>query len=76
MKICLLNTNWLKYIQNPYFDFTLIQNVSHSTSHKKTPSFRLYLRELKKNLPNTFIYESIFINTQIFNLIKYYLNGH
>ena len=62
----------------------IIKNVSSSTTHKKTPSFRLYvftslrpsLREFKKILPNTFIYESILIeiymntnimNTQIFH---------
>jgi hypothetical protein len=59
-------------------------NVSSSTSHKKTPSLRLSLWEFKKSLHNTFIYESILIkiyvnaniiNTQIFNLIKYDLNG-
>ena len=44
----------------------LIKNVSSSTSHKKTLSFRLSLREFKKILPNTFIYESI--------LIKIYMN--
>ena len=32
--------------------------LSSSTSHKKTPSLRLFLREFKKILPNTFIYES------------------
>ena len=63
-----------------------IKNVSSCTSLKKTPSFRLSLREYKKILPNTFIYESILIkkidmnanimNTKIFNLIKYDLNGH
>ena len=65
----------------------IIKNVSSSTSYKNTPSFRLSLRELKKILPNTFIYESILIikkkyinannmNTQIFNSIEYDLNGH
>ena len=48
-------------------------------------SFRLSLQELKKILPNTFIYKSILINiymnanimnTQISYLIKYDLNGH
>ena len=60
-------------------------NVSYSTSHKKTPSFRLSLREFKKIVPNTFIYESILINiymnakimnTQKVHFIKYELNGH
>ena len=50
----------------------VIKNVNSSSSHKKTPS----LREFKKILPNTFIYESILIkiymntnimNTQIFH---------
>ena len=67
----------------------IIKNVSSSTSHKKTPSFRLYVfpsfREFKKILPNTFIYESILIkiymstniiNTQIFHLKKYDLKGN
>ena len=48
-------------------------------------SFRLSLREFKNILPNTFINESILIkiyinaniiNTKIFHLIKYDLNGH
>ena len=65
--------------------FFLIKNVSSSTSHKKTLSLRLSLREFKKILPNTFIYESILIiiymntnimNTQIFHLKKYDLKGH
>ena len=51
----------------------------------KTPSFCLSLREFKKILPNTFIYESILINiymntnimnTQIFYFNKYDLKGH
>ena len=67
----------------------IIKNVSSSTTHKKTPSLRLYVftsfREFKKILPNTFIYESILmkiymntniINTQIFYLNKYDLKGH
>ena len=70
-----------------------MKNVSSSTTHKETPSFRLYvfpsfrhsLREFKKILSNTFIYESILIknymnsnimNTQIFNFNKYDLKGH
>ena len=72
--------------------YGFIKNVSSSTTHKKTPSFRLYVftvftsfREFKKILPNTFIYESILIkiymntniiNTQIFHLNKYDLKGH
>ena len=60
----------------------IFKNVSSSTSHKKTPSFRLYvfpslrpyvfpslrpsLRDFKKILPDIFIYESI--------LIKIYMN--
>ena len=60
---------------------TIIKNVSSSTTHKKTPSFR----DFKKILPNTFIYKSILIkiymntkiiNTQIFYLNKYDLKGH
>ena len=59
--------------------YIIIKNVSSSTTHKKTPSFRLYVfsslrlyvfaslrlsfREFKKILPNTFIYESIFFFT-------------
>ena len=48
-------------------------------------SFRLSLRDFKKLLPNTFIYELILIkiymktiimNTQIFNFDKYDLKGH
>ena len=48
-------------------------------------SVRVFFQEFKKNFHNTFIYESILIknyinansmNTQIFNLIKYDLNGH
>ena len=67
----------------------IIKNVSSSTSHKKTPALRLYIRlyvrEFKKILPNTLIYESILINiymntnimnTQIFHLKKYDLKGH
>ena len=59
--------------------------LSSFTSHKKNPSLRLSLREFKKILPNKFIYESIstkiymnanIIKIQIFNLIKYDLNGH
>ena len=51
------------------------KKVSSSKSHKKTSS----LWELKKSLPNTFIYESILMNiyvnanimnTQIFHFIK------
>ena len=54
----------------------IIKNVSSSTTHKKTPSLRHSLREFKKILPKTFIYESILIkiymntnimNTQIFH---------
>jgi hypothetical protein len=64
------------------------KNVSSSTSHKKNfvfTSFRPSLREFKKILSNTFIYESILIknlyeyqimNTQIFHLKKYDLIGH
>ena len=57
----------------------LIKNVSSYTSHKKTLSFRLSLREFKKILPKTFIYESILIkiyintiimNTQLFHFIS------
>ena len=60
----------------------IIKNVSSSTSHKKP---RLYVRELKKIRPNTFIYELIFIkihmntnimNTQIFHVKNYDLKGH
>ena len=63
--------------------FPIIKNVSSSTFHKK--KLRLSLREFKKILPNTYIYESILITiymnanimtTQIFNLIKYVLRGH
>ena len=69
-------------------NFCLIKNLSSSTYHKKYsvfrslrhhvfPSFRLSLLEFKKNLPNTFIYESIlmkiYANT---NIIKYDLKGH
>ena len=63
----------------------IIKNVSSSTTHKKTPSLRLSVRDFKKILPNTFIYESILIkiymntniiNTQIFYLNKYDLKGH
>ena len=48
-------------------------------------SFHLSLREFKKILPNTFIYELILIkmymnanilNIHIFHLFKYDLNGH
>ena len=67
---------------------TLIKNVSSSTSHKRNfvfTSFRLSLREFRKIISNTCIYESILIkiymnanimHTQIFNLIKNDLNGH
>ena len=63
----------------------LFKNVSSSTSHKKTPSLRLYVREFKKILPNTFIYKSILIkfymntsimNAQIIHLKKYDLKGY
>ena len=64
-----------------------IKNVSSFTSHKKLRlyAFTSVLRDLKKILPNTIIYESILLeiymnanimNTQKFNLIKYDLNGH
>ena len=62
----------------------LVKNVSSSTSHKRNSSFTSF-REIKKILPNTFIYNSILIkiymntnimNTQIFCLIKYDLNGN
>ena len=65
--------------------FILFKNVSSSTSHKKNPSFRLSLREFKKILPSTFIYELILIkmymntnimNTQIFNSYKHDLKDH
>ena len=71
-----------------YIKIHIFKNVSSSTTHKKTPSLRLYVftsfREFKKILPNTFIYESIllkiymntFMNTQIFYLNKYDLKGH
>jgi hypothetical protein len=68
-----------------YSLYLFIKNVSSSTTHKKTPSFRLSFRDFKKILPNTFIYESIFIknymntnimNTQIFHFKKYDLKGH
>ena len=78
---------------SPFAEVNIIKNVSSSTSHKKTPflrpyvfpSFRLSLRDFKKILPNTFIYESILIkiymntnvmNTQIFYFYKYDLKGH
>ena len=58
----------------------IIKNVSSSTSHKKNPSLRLSLREFKKILPSTFIYQPILIkkncmnanimNSQIFNLFS------
>ena len=69
--------------------YEFIKNVNSSTTHKKTPSLRLYVfpsfRELKKSFPNIFIYESILIKiymytnimiTQIFYLKKYDLKGH
>ena len=63
--------------------FYSIKNVSSSTSNKKTPSFRLSLREFMKILHNNFIYEPILItnanimNGQILHLIKYNLiKGH
>ena len=63
----------------------IIKNVSSSTSHKKLRlsvfmSFRLSLREFKKILPNTFIYESILIeiymNTKLMNTQIFYLNKY
>ena len=42
------------------WDFKIIKNVSSSTSHKKTPSFRLSFREFKKILPNTFIDKNLY----------------
>ena len=65
---------YIKEYKNYYFP--IIKNVSSSTSHKKTPSYRLYvfpsfrlsLREFKKILPNIFIYYSIFI--------KIYMNAN
>ena len=61
-----------------------IKKVGSSTTQKNTSSLRLYgfpsLREFKKILPCTFIYEPILIQkniiadiitTQIFDLIKY-----
>ena len=36
---------------------SIIKNVSSSTSHQKNPSLSLSLRELKKSIPDTFIYE-------------------
>jgi hypothetical protein len=48
-------------LQNMFDEQCIIKNASSSTSHKKTPSLRLSLREIKKILPNTFIYESILI---------------
>ena len=62
-----------------------IKNVSSSTSHFVFTSLRLSLREFKKILSDIFIYISILIksymianimNMQIFNLIKYDLNGN
>ena len=71
---------------------TVIKNVSSSTTHKKTPSLRLYVfpslrlyvftsfREFKKILPNTFIYESIlmkiYMNTNIINTQIFHLNKY
>ena len=46
----------------------VIKNVSSSTSHKKNSvftSFCLSLREFKKILPKTFIYELIMIKNYI-----------
>ena len=70
----LYNVNCTNHCIMLYF----IKNVSSSTSHKKNSvftSFRLSLREFKKILPNTFIYESILIkiymNTNIMNTKKY-----
>ena len=67
--------------QNIFF-----KNINSSTSHKKkTPSLRLSLRESKKILLSTFIYEPILIEncmnanimkTQIFHKFKYDLKGH
>ena len=74
-----------KWIDSILVQDGFIKNVSYSTSHKKNPSLRLTLREFKKSVSNTFIYVSILIkiyvnanimNTQIFNFIKYDLNGH
>ena len=75
-------------IKKPYPNYFIIKNVSSSTTHKKTPSFRLYVfpsfrhsfREFKKILPNTFIYESILIkiymNTNIINTKIFHLNKY
>ena len=73
------NLNQQRLLSNCKFRLQLIiaflKNVSSSTSHKKTPS----LREFKKILPSTYIYEQILIkncmngeimNTQIFPLIN------
>ena len=69
------------YVLKLKLSLFFIKNVSSSTSHKKTPSLHLYLclyvREFKKILPNTFIYESILIkiymNTNIINTQIFYL---
>ena len=71
------------------YNILFIKNVSSSTSHKKTPpfyfftSFRLSLRDFKKILPNTFIYEliliKIYMNTNIMNMQIFHLKvieGH
>ena len=54
----------------PYI-YNIIKNVSSSTSHKKTPSFRHSFREIKKILPNSFIYESIFKNLYEYQYYEY-----
>ena len=52
----LVNAYCLCIVLSKFF----IKNVCSSTTHKKTPSFRLYVftsfREFKKILRNTFIY--------------------
>ena len=63
--------------------FYIIKNVSSSTSHQKTlslrlsvfPSLRLSLREFKKSLSNTFIYEKILINFS-FSITSAVIGGH
>ena len=82
----------LTFFPSLVIPFYFLKNVSSSTSHKKNSVFtslRLYVfpsvREFKKILPNTFIYESILMkiytntnimNTQIFHFNKYDLKGH
>ena len=84
-----MNTQLLKVTKCHFYVYKVLLHLTKKLRLSVFPSLRVYVlpsvREFKKILPNTFIYESILIkiymntnimNTQIFHFKKYDLKGH